>query len=175
MQNIVAPDNEDVEKIIKKLDLIKHVEGGYYKRVYEASDTFFSQRHNGNRCTGTSIYYLFTNTSFSAWHKLKSDEIWHYYYGSSVIVHSIDPNGEIHHAYLGNSIVNEKMDFQVIIPQGYWFAAELNEPTPFSLVGCTVSPGFKYQDFELGCFEKLIKQYPQYLDIITRLSHSGNS
>jgi len=161
---------------IELLSLEKHIEGGYFCSYYRSANqvVILDSRYNTEdkyRPSGTSIYFLLEKQDFSAWHRLKSDEIWHYYDGESPIdIHIIDQNGKLTTHCLGNPSMTENASFQVLINSGNWFAAEVRDKESFGLVGCTVSPGFEYSDFELGDRESLIHQYPHYISIISQLT-----
>jgi uncharacterized protein len=161
-----------VHQIVQSLDLQPHPEGGYYKEVYR-SEGFIPQTclpgdFHGQRSFSTSIYYMLQKGDYSAFHRIKSDEIWHYYYGGDILLHMLDPEGGYQCKILGNNIVNGA-SFQLIIPAGTWFAAETAPNNEYTLAGCTVAPGFDFADFELADSKSLIQQYPNYHDIISRL------
>lgn len=147
---------------IKKLDLVPHPEGGYYREVYRSP--FLTEiktpddRYEDNRNPGTSIYYLLEKDNFSGFHRLKSDEIWHFYTGSDIIIHQIDPSGNYTKILLGTSDP-EVCHLQHIIPAGIWFSAELADKSGYGLAGCTVFPGFDFRDFELGSEKELYEQF----------------
>ena len=82
---------------------------------------------NEMRCAGTSIYYLLRGNDFSAWHRIKSDEIWHHYKGSTVKIHVINKEGNLSTHLLGDSIKNQAAVFQVVIKAGCWFSAEIED------------------------------------------------
>ncbi len=154
---------------IDLLKLSKHPEGGYFKEVYRA-DEFVNKkslpdRYTSFRSFSTSIYFLLQSHEFSAFHRLKSDEIWHFYEGSAITIYAISPDGTLTKTFIGNS--PEKGErFQLLIPKGFWFAAILNTSDSYALVGCSVSPGFDFEDFEMGKRSDLEKQFPQHKDII---------
>ncbi len=163
---------------INKLQLEKHIEGGYFAEVYKSEDKVVnidaksSDKEAIIRSAGSSIYFLLEKEDFSAWHKLKSDEIWHYYDGNSAIeIHFIDDNGNYSSKILGHPEKVSGASFQIVVPSNFWFAAELQDKNDYALVGCTVSPGFEYQDFILADRDKLIEKYPQHTKIIIRLTH----
>ncbi|MGD1834999.1 MAG: cupin domain-containing protein [Nitrososphaeraceae archaeon] len=159
-----------VEYWIKKLGLIKHPEGGYYKENFR-SDIYFENSKKQKRSLATSIYYLLEGNDFSSFHKIKSDEIWHFYYGSNIIVHVIEKNSSLSSNIIGNNIKHGNEKMQMIIEKDLWFAAEVSEKSSYSLVGCTVIPGFEFDDFELSRKEELVKKYPMHENIIRRLSN----
>ena len=159
--------------LIQKLELQTHPEGGYFKEVYRSKDEIkiegLPERYKSPRCFGTSIYYLLEGEQFSAFHKLKSDEIWHFYFGSPVVVHMINEEGEYSTITLGQK-VDEGEQLQFAIKNGTLFGAEVKDKTSFSLVGCTVSPGFDFTDFELLDKKTLLGKFPHHKDIINRLT-----
>lgn len=162
---------------IQKLGLIKHPEGGYFKEVYRCDELLekerLPQRYNGDRNMSTSIYYLLENDDFSSFHKLKSDEIWHFYKGTSVMIYVIDEHGILTENILGDDLdKNEHLQFT--IKKGTWFAARIIQPHSFVLIGCTVAPGFNFADFEMGKRSDLLKWFPEYKNIIERLTVNGN-
>lgn len=160
-------------EIAKQLGLQPHPEGGYYKEVYRsvgviqqaAIDGVFS----GDRNYATSIYFMLVGGNFSAFHRIKSDELWHFYDGDACTVYVIHLNGEFEAIHLGRDIANGEV-YQAVVPAGAWFASECSNPEGFSLTGCTVSPGFDFADFEMAEREGLIKEYPQYAEVINRLT-----
>lgn len=165
------------KELIKQLDLQTHPEGGYFKEVYRSSDKIIKEglpeRYDSNRDAATSIYYLLEEEQFSAFHKLNSDETWHFYAGSSIILHLISPEGEYSKIILGSSPGAGTL-FQFTITHGTWFAAEVADKSSFSLVGCTVSPGFDFADFEMGKREELISKFPSQSELIERLTQKNN-
>ncbi|AYF54904.1 cupin domain-containing protein [Clostridium botulinum C] len=152
----------DAKYFIKKLNLKKHPEGGYYK------ESFASQNTIGNRQLWTSIYFLLNIGEVSHFHRLKSDELWYYHYGEALTIYMISPLGELIEKQLGLNIQQGEAP-QVLVPKGYIFASSMNKEG-FSLVGCMVSPGFQFEDFELFTQEKLLEKYPYYKDIIKKLT-----
>ncbi|MGB5528514.1 MAG: cupin domain-containing protein [Ignavibacteriaceae bacterium] len=156
---------------IKKLRLKKHPEGGYYREVYRSDEKILTdhlpKRYRSSRNFSTSIYFLLEGNQFSAFHLLKSDELWHFYDGSAVMVYVINPVGDLTVSKLGRSRGTE---FQTIIQKKCWFAAEAEDKKSFSLFGCTVAPGFEFEDFEMGRREFLLKKFPQHQTLIHRLT-----
>jgi uncharacterized protein len=144
-------------------NLSKHPEGGHYHEVYRANHQIESNQAKRPICT--SIYYLLQRGEFSAFHKIDADEIWHHYAGGSLNIHIISSNG----SFLTQQL-NDKGQFQVIVPAGCWFAAELTEHSDYALVGCTVSPGFVFEHFQLAKRAALIELYPEQHALISRLT-----
>jgi predicted cupin superfamily sugar epimerase len=158
---------------INKLGLQKHPEGGYFKEVYRADESILKEhlpaRYSGERSFATSIYFLITSESFSAFHKIKSDETWHFYYGSPLTLHIIDKSGNYTEINLGNN-PDEGEVLQFTIPHGNWFAANVNENNSYALLGCTVAPGFHFDDFELGKKDELARKFPQHEKLIKKFT-----
>jgi len=160
------------DTLIKQFQLLPHPEGGYYKEMYR-SDGMIKQDalpeyFSGNRNYATAIYFLLEQGNFSAFHKIKSDECWHFYVGQTLLVHVIKEDGTLQTIHLGNNIVEGEI-FQFVVPANCWFASEPAANASFSFVGCTVSPGFDFADFELAKANELIALYPQHSTIISRL------
>jgi len=156
---------------IDKLGLIKHPEGGWYKEVYKSDEIIkkehLPERFGGERRHSTSIYFLLKCGECSAFHRIKSDELWHFYDGDAVTIHMIDSGGKYSSAKLGRDLDSGEV-LQFTVPHSTWFAAEVEKPGSFALAGCTVSPGFHFDDFEIGEREELIKNYPQHKTIINK-------
>ncbi len=148
---------------IEKLNLVKHPEGGWYKETYRSEEVIpkqaLSKSFSGDRSFSTSIYYLLEGDDFSAFHRIKSDEIWHYYMGNSAVEILTIENGKVRKLICGNQ-PDENQHLQVVVPKNIWFAARLVNIKGFALVGCTVSPGFYFEDFEMGTVQ-LIEQNPE--------------
>lgn len=160
-----------VQEIFKQLDLKAHPEGGFYKENYKSSDFITAHclpdNFTDKRRFSTSIYYLLREEDFSAFHKIKSDELWHYYAGGDIILHLLDQQKGYQTKILGNEITGNG-SFQVIVPANVWFAAEPLPGGLFALAGCTVSPGFDFADFELADKDQLLRQFPFYTDLVNR-------
>lgn len=177
--NLAIPNKIDDEtlKLVKKYNLQPHPEGGYFAPIYKSTDTVKPEDtvryNNEQRSAGTSIYYLLNKNNYSAWHSLNSDELWHFYKGSALNIHVIDKNGNLSTHLLGDPLKSAEATFQVCIKAGDYFAAENVDKTTYSLVGCTVSPGFEYSDFKLLNKMELMKAFPQHKTIIDRLSHQS--
>jgi len=117
----------------------------------------------------TAVYFLLQGDDFSALHRIRSDEIWHFYRGSSLTVCSIDASGGLTRSRLGLDIEGGETP-QLVVRAGCWFGAHLETTATFALVGCTVAPGFDFRDFELGRRNELLAEFPQHADIIRRLT-----
>lgn len=160
---------------IEKLALSAHPEGGFYRESYAANlviPAAVLPSHKGDRCASTAIYYLLSGEDFSAFHRITSDEMWHFYAGSCLQVHVINARGEYQLLRLGPD-PDKGHVFQAVVPAGCWFAASLEVPGSYSLVGCTVSPGFNFADFELATRAQLLTSYPQFSAVILRHTRVG--
>lgn len=166
----------NADYFITKFNLQKHPEGGYFSENYRSSEIIKNEhlpkRYNSDRCFSTCIYFLLESDDFSSFHRIKSDEIWHFYAGSPLTVYKIDEKGDMQQLLLGNDPTNGE-SFYALIKKGQWFAAKTNHPDSFTLVGCTVAPGFEFDDFELANRRELINQFPQHKNLITRLTRAS--
>jgi predicted cupin superfamily sugar epimerase len=157
---------------IQHLQLIPHPEGGYYKEVYRASERIphsaLPQRFSGSRSFATSIYYLLEQGDFSAFHRIRSDETWHFYAGGSLEVAMLH-SGSHEIVTLGSNLANGEQ-LQYTVPAGVWFASRPKASAPYALVGCSVSPGFDFADFELASRSELLSAYSDSHEVITTLT-----
>ncbi len=162
-----------VLNIITHLNLHPHPEGGWYKETYRAEGVIprdaLPQAFTGDRSFSTAIYFLLERGNFSAFHRIQSDECWHFYAGGPLVVYVIDGTGTMVQVKLGSNILAGET-FQHVVPAGCWFASAPAEGTEYSLVGCTVAPGFDFADFEMADRRSLIQEFPQQTEIITRLT-----
>jgi predicted cupin superfamily sugar epimerase len=162
-----------VEEIIRSLNLTKHPEGGYYREIYRSNEFIpvevLENRKNAKkpyRNISTSIYYLLVSSDVSLFHRIKSDEIWHFYQGSPLLLHILDEEKqEYRNITLGKDLV-----FQVVVPKNVWFSAEILDKSSYSLIGCTVSPGFEFEDFEIAKSQDLISKFPQWENLIKKFT-----
>jgi len=142
------------DRIIKLLNMQPHPEGGFYKESYRSEDiipqSVLSSDYSGDRSVSTAIYFLLKSEDISRLHRLKSDEIWHFYSGSPLEITIFENESEKQNYILGNDLLCGHIP-QLVIPRNYWMVAQPVEPNSYSFVGCTVSPGFDFDDFE--CFE----------------------
>jgi predicted cupin superfamily sugar epimerase len=158
---------------IEHLRLVPHPEGGYYRETHRSGEVLTKEslpdRFNGPRSFSTAIYFLLTSDDFSALHRIKQDEIWHFYDGSPLTLHVINPAGGYAAIRLGRNWQAGQVP-QATVPAGHLFGATVDGPRSYSLVGCTVAPGFDFADFEMLSREILVRQYPQHQSIIERVS-----
>ena len=162
----------DAKDWIETLGLREHPEGGYFREVYRAGERISASalppRFDGERCFSTAIYYLLSSGSVSTFHRIRQDEIWHFYDGSPVNIYIIDKR-RMTVLRLGRDPAKGQLPM-VAIPQGAIFGAELKNPKSHALLGCTVSPGFEFDDFELIPRADLLQQFPEHFDIVHRLA-----
>ena len=163
-----------IENIIKTLNLQPHPEGGYFKETYRSvgdiNTDSLDQTYNGKRSYSTCIYFLLTSETFSAFHRIKQDEIWHFYEGATIKLHTISPEGQHSEYKIGRDFSNGEVP-QLVVSGGDWFAAEVLGDNTYALVGCTVAPGFDFSDFELPNRIELTSMFPQHQAIIEKLTH----
>jgi predicted cupin superfamily sugar epimerase len=159
-------------QLIQQYNLQPHPEGGWYKETYKSHEhipaSALPKRFGSNRAFSTAIYFLLEQGNFSAFHRIKSDECWHFYAGDPLRVYVLQPNGHLDIIDLGNDIF-QGQQFQYIVPANCWFASRPLPGSSFCFVGCTVAPGFDFADFEMADAASLIVKYPQYQNIIKEL------
>lgn len=163
------PYKADVARLVEQLNLKPHPEGGFYTESYRAADTVTRTIDGVQRASSTAIYYLLESGAWSAWHRIASDEAWHFYAGSPLKVQVLMPSKELVTHVLGPALEQSGCVYQAVVPAGCWFAAELENPDSFALVGCTVAPGFEFSEFELADGARLLADYPQHAEVIHRL------
>ena len=165
--------NPDAKFWIEKLQLLPHPEGGYYRQTYRSelivARTALPPGFSGSRAAATAIYFLLEGKEFSALHRLRSDEMWHFYAGGTLVVSVIDERGEYSELLLGSDPEAGEV-FQAVVKAGCWFGARVKDRKLLALVGCTVSPGFDFEDFELGKRAELLRLYPRYREVIEMLT-----
>ena len=164
---------KEIETIIKKLNLQPHPEGGFFSETYRSEESIpqevLNNQFSGSRNHATAIYFLLTSDTFSAFHRINQDEIWHFHKGSPILLHMISEKGDYTNVVIGTHIEQDEHP-QFVVPARFWFAAEVINQNDYSLVGCTVSPGFDFKDFELPKRKDLITLYPNQKEIITKLT-----
>ena len=162
----------EINNIVEHLEMLPHPEGGFFKEVYRSEGIIPKeglQDFSGDRNYCTSIYFLLTSDNFSAFHRIKQDEIWHFYKGSPLYVHVIDKEGRYTRHEVGLELEQGQVP-QLTVPRGCWFASSVKNENDFSFVGCTVAPGFDFEDFEMADRSKLTAAYPQHKEIIKNLT-----
>lgn len=162
------------DNLIEYLGLVQHPEGGWFRETYCSQEQIqadaLPQRFGGKRAFSTAIYFMLKSGGISALHRIKSDEIWHFYSGIQLLIHIISPDGSYSKVILGGDLASGQQ-FQYVVSAGCWFGAE-PVGTGYVLVGCTVAPGFDFADFELARREELMLRYPQHVELITLLTRA---
>ena len=160
------------QQLIQRYKLQPHPEGGWYKETYKSHEyipaTALPGRFSGSRSFSTAIYFLLEQNNFSGFHRIRSDECWHFYAGDPLLIYVIQQNGMLDIIQLGSDISNGQL-FQYVVPANCWFASKPAAGSRFSFVGCTVSPGFDFADFELADADTLTVLYPLHEIIIREL------
>ena len=158
-----------IQQLIQNLNLIPHPEGGYFAEHYRSPERFSPSGFQGTRSFATSIYFLLEKGQFSALHKIKSDEIWHFYLGDPLEIIEIEPDGNLIKTVLGQNIANGEA-LSYVVKAGNWFGSRPLAGSNFSLVGCTVSPGFDFADFEMPSRSYFMKIFPQHKVMIQEMT-----
>jgi predicted cupin superfamily sugar epimerase len=164
------------DEVKKILGLVPHPrEGGFYVRTYESGErvpeqAFADSRYPGARYTGTAIYYLLERGTFSEMHRLKSDEVFHFYAGDPVEMLQLGEKGSGTIVLLGNRIAEGERP-QVVVPRGVWQGSRLAAGGEWALLGCTVSPGFEFEDYETASREEFCTGWPAFEQMLRELTH----
>ncbi|HMP89537.1 MAG TPA: cupin domain-containing protein [Kiritimatiellia bacterium] len=162
-------------EIIEILGLTAHPEGGYFKETYRASIKIPANAlpagYQGDRDSGTSIYFLITSESFSAFHRTRSAEMWNFHHGNPIRLFMIHADGRREEVVVGMDL-HAGQQPQFLVPAETWFAATV-EGEGFSLAGCSVSPGFDFKDFELADRKTLTAQFPAHEELIHALTRES--
>jgi len=165
-----APSAAD---LIRHFDLQPHPEGGYFRQTYRSSGVIrqsaLPPAFGGDRAYATMIYYLLPKGAKSHLHRLQSDEMWHFYLGGPMHVAQLNAGGREETVTLGSDVTRGEQ-LQYVAPAGTWFGAYPAEGTEYSLVGCTVAPGFEFSDFELARREVMLREFPDAKRIIEMLT-----
>ncbi|MBL7858511.1 MAG: cupin domain-containing protein [Cyclobacteriaceae bacterium] len=163
---------QTAEYWIGHLQLKPHPEGGFYRETYRSAEsipaTGLPSRFEGSRSFSTAIYFLLRSGDRSLFHRIKSDELWHFHAGTSLSIFVLHEQGLTIHR-LGSDPEKEEA-LQIVIPAGSWFGAQVNEPNSYTLSGCTIAPGFDFHDFELASRKKLIEEFPAHRSVIEMLT-----
>jgi predicted cupin superfamily sugar epimerase len=161
-----------IDQLIQQFKLEPHPEGGWYKQTYKSNEEIVAgalpKRFAGSRSFATAIYFLLEQGNFSGFHRIKSDECWHFYTGDPLFIYIIKQSGELEIISLGNNF-EKGQAFQYVVPANCWFAGRPAPGSEYCFVGCTVSPGFEFADFELADLNALVRMYPQHKEIINEL------
>jgi predicted cupin superfamily sugar epimerase len=142
-------------------------EGGWYVRTYESNEwvNIEDARYGNPRRTGTAIYYLLEPGTFSEMHRLKSDEVFHFYAGGAVEMLHLLPDGNGRRVTIGNDLLQGERP-QVVVPRSVWQGSRLADGGEWALLGCSVSPGFEFDDYEAGNRAELCEGWPEFAEMI---------
>ena len=158
---------------INRLKLDPHPEGGFYRETYRSKENIqlcgLPSRFASPRSFSTAIYFLLRGQDRSCFHRIKSDELWHYHAGNTLNIYLLQQSG-LTVFRLGNNL-EDGDSLQVIIPANCWFGAKVISPEAYTLSGCTVAPGFDFKDFEMADRHQLLQEFPAHAEIITALTH----
>ncbi len=159
-------DDAEVQRWVDALGLVPHPEGGFYRETYR------SAARVGDRSASTAIYFLVTRGSFSALHRIRSDEAWHFHAGSTLEIVVLTPEGARADCMLGLDLGSGARP-QHVVPAGHWFGARLCDPDArYALVSCTVAPGFDFADFELAERDALTARFPAHAEVILEMTRA---
>ncbi|MFT4752577.1 MAG: putative cupin superfamily sugar epimerase [Salibacteraceae bacterium] len=159
-----------IERLKSHFKLLAHPEGGYYKETYRSIGNVKNPYAGASeRSFSTGIYFLLVSGNFSAFHRIKQDEMWHFYDGDPINLHVITTKGNYELVKIGRYFSEGEVP-QYVVKAGDWFASEVSVSEGFSFAGCTVSPGFDFVDFEMADREDLLTQYPEFNEVIMRLT-----
>ncbi len=162
-----------VEALIEKYQLVPHPEGGYFRETYRAKGVISHQalpaifKGDRNYCTG--IYFLLPQGTKSCFHRIQSDEMWHFYLGGSLTLILMHEDYGVQNVILGSDIQGGEI-VQYVVPAGWWFGGYPHPESSYSFVGCTVAPGFDFADFELAERTYLLSRFPASEDLILKLT-----
>ncbi len=164
------------EEIKRMLRLEAHPrEGGYFRQTWKSEEEIplatLPSRYSGARAAGTAIYYLLEPSTFSEMHLLISDEVFHFYFGDPVEMLQLWPDGSSRVVRLGSNLADGVLP-QLVVPKGVWQGSRLVSGGNVALLGCSVSPGFDYADYETGERAELVREYPESAALITALTRS---
>ena len=157
------------QNLISHYNLQPHPEGGWYAQSYRSSEIIpaaaLPDRFGGDRVFSTAIYFLLEQGNFSAFHRIKSDECWHFYQGDPLEVFVIGTDRQLTIVTLGQDSSRGQL-FQYVVPANCWFASRPAKESKFCFLGCTVAPGFDFADFELANQTNLCSEYPEHNELI---------
>jgi len=150
------------------------VEGGWYVRTYDSgervgAEAFAAGRYAGPRWTGTAVYYLLEPGTFSEMHRLRSDEVFHFYMGDAVEMLRLTPGEAGERVVIGTDLVAGERP-QVVVRHGVWQGSRLVAGGAWALLGCTVSPGFEFEDYEEGSRDALVGEWAGWREMIVGLT-----
>lgn len=157
-----------VDDLVKTLGLAPHPEGGFYRETWRSTVPVETAR--GTRSVGTAIYYLLPRGTFAAWHRVTSDELWHFYDGHALTMYLLDEHGRLETVTLGRDVARGERP-QVLVRAGVLQAALPRGE--YTLCGCTVGPGFDFADWEMPRGEELAARHPEHAELFRQLSHAS--
>ncbi len=165
--------SERVRELIETLGLQPHPERGFYAETHRASERVSSASRRGDRAASTAIYFLIgAEQPVTFLHRLASDEVFHLYEGGPLEVLRLLPDGRSDVARLGLNLARGERPM-LLIGRGTWFGTELAAGASHCLIGCTVAPGFEFEDFELADSAELCRRYPEQRERIARMRRPG--
>lgn len=144
-------------------------EGGFFRETYRADKKVDATAAGSQKSVSTCIYFLLSKDTFSAFHRLPSDEIWHFYAGDQVELSVISNEGELK-VYRLDASLSDGTAPQVVVQSGCWQGARLTGNGGYALLGCTVAPAFDFSDYEHGDRQKLLQKFPQHSQTIMNLT-----
>ena len=161
--------NAAAQRVIDALALREHPEGGWFRETYRSAErvprSALPERFGGDRSLATRILYLLAAGERSCFHRLRADEGWCHQAGGALHLHLLEAGGH-------RRVTLSPDQPQIDVPHGTWFAAEPAPGVEFSLAGCTVSPGFEYEDFELARRDTLLAEYPALIELVKRFTRA---
>jgi predicted cupin superfamily sugar epimerase len=157
------------DQLFEHFKMTRHPEGGAFVENYRSDLLVSLPELSGPRPASTGIYFLLGRGEFSGFHRIKSDEMWHFYLGGPLRIVEIDPSGRLHRTCMGHAI-HDGQALSHLVRAGNWFASYLPPESDFSLVGCTVAPGFDFKDFELAERRELARIFPEHEALIAKLT-----
>jgi hypothetical protein len=162
--------NANVRRLVDSLGLAPHPEGGFYRETFRATLSLDGLPHGAPRAASTAIYFLLPSGTFSAFHRVASDEVWHHYDGEPLDLHTIDPNGTHTLTRLGRDLAGGQLPQHVVLAGTWQAASPVGEG--YALCGCTVAPGFDFADFEMPNRAELLARFPMHRAIIESLTRA---
>jgi predicted cupin superfamily sugar epimerase len=163
-----------IQTLVEIYGMKPHPEGGFYAETYRSKENIprsgLPSRFSGSRSISTAIFFLLPRGHKSCLHRIQSDEVWHFYLGDPLIISQIHGDGRVEEIVLGNDITKGQRP-QFVVPAGSWFGSAPIDGGTFSFVGCTVAPGFDFQDFEMATRENMLKHFPHAETVILKLTN----
>lgn len=161
---------EAIADMVERLQLQPHPEGGFYRETWRSPlQVDPGPGMEGTRACCTSIYFLLTAGNFSAFHRIRQQELWNFHDGDALELHVLTPEGGHRVVHIGKDLAAGQVP-QFVVPAGHWFASRVAAPGAWSLVGCVVAPGFDFRDFELADGRALAAEFPQHAGIVHELT-----